>query len=263
VTAPDRRQQLSGRRIIVIGASRGIGAATVRAYAREGATVAALDLNVDGGEGTVSATSDTQGSARFFMCDVSSRASVDAAFAAATDWLGGLDVMVNAAGVEARAPAAEITVAEWDSLFAVNVRGTFLTNQAAFAYLRQWGGAIVNFGSDAGLQAYPDGAHYSASKGAVMSLTRTLSGEWGRYNIRVNAVLPAIWTPMYDEFRSRRTREELEEHDAEQSRRIPLGGRLGDPDRDLAPVMVFLAGEGARFITGQLISVNGGFVSVR
>lgn len=258
-----RPPELAGRWIIVTGAARGIGATTVLAFAREGADVAALDVDLAGGEATVAATTASLGAASFFACDVSSRTSVEAAFAAATAWLGGLDVMVNAAGIERRAAAAEISDDQWDSLFAVNVRGTFLTNQVAFAHLKQHGGAIINFGSDAGLLPYPEGAHYSASKGAVMSLTRTLSGEWGRYNVRVNAVLPAMWTPMYDEFRSRRTPEELAAHDAAQAQQIPLGGKLGDPDRDLAPVMIFLAGDGAHFMTGQLIAVNGGSNGVR
>ena len=96
-----------------------------------------------------------------------------------------------------------------------------------------------------------------------MSWTRTAAAEWGGDNITVNALLPAMWTPMYEEFRSRMRPENLAAHDAAMAARVPLGGRLGDPDRDLGPVMVFLASDGSRFITGQLISVNGGLGSVR
>lgn len=145
----------------------------------------------------------------------------------------------------------------------MNAKGTFLTAQAVFPYLRENGGTVINFGSDAALIPYPNGAHYSASKGAVLSLTRTLAAEWGRYGIRVNSVDPVIWTGMYDGYRARMTEEELAAHDAEQARTIPLGGKLGDPDSDLAPVLNFLVSDDSRFITGQIISVNGGAVQVR
>ena len=103
-------------------------------------------------------------------------------------------------------------------------------------------------------------AHYSAAKGAVMAWTRTVAQEWAPYGITVNAILPAIWTPMYDAHRARMTEEERALHDLQMQYAVPLGGRLGDPDRDLAPVLVFLAGDGARFITGQAIAVDGGMV---
>ena len=126
-----------------------------------------------------------------------------------------------------------------------------LTNQAACRAMRVAGGRIINFGSDAGLGPYPNGAHYSASKGAVMAWTRTVAVEWARFGITVNSVVPAIWTPMYDEHRARMTPDELGQHDAVMRLRVPLGGRLGDPDADLGPVMVFLASDDARFITAR------------
>ena len=92
---------------------------------------------------------------------------------------------------------------------------------------------------------------------------RTAAFSWGRYGITVNAVHPAIWTPMYQDFRDRMTEDEQRAHDAVQAQRIPLRGRLGDPELDFAPVMVFLASDGARFITGQILAVNGGGQMVR
>jgi NAD(P)-dependent dehydrogenase (short-subunit alcohol dehydrogenase family) len=96
-----------------------------------------------------------------------------------------------------------------------------------------------------------------------MALTRTIAGDWGRYGIRANSVVPAIWTPMFDEARGRMSAEELAALDATFAALIPLGGKLGDPSTDLAPVLVFLASDASKFITGQIISVNGGLGQVR
>jgi NAD(P)-dependent dehydrogenase (short-subunit alcohol dehydrogenase family) len=257
---------LTGKRIIVTGGARGIGAASVRVFAAEGARVASLDILDDAGSQVADeAAAKGPGTALFRHCDVTDRKQVDRVFAEVVAALGGLDVLASIAGVEGNAPAADITEEEWDRVFAVNVKGTLFTNQAAFRAMRasQVGGRIINVGSDAGLLGQPNSAHYSASKGAVMSWTRTAAAEWGRDNITVNSLLPAMWTPMYDEFRAHMTPEALAGHDATMAAVIPLGGRLGDPDRDLGPVMVFLASDGSRFITGQLISVNGGLNSVR
>jgi len=256
--------QLEGVRIIVTGGARGIGEATVRAYVAEGAHVASLDVLDDAGRAVVDEVGGKgPGRARYVHADIARRAEVDAAFDEAVGWLGGLDVLANVAGVERHGAAEELTDEEWDLVFDVNVKGTLHTNQAAFRAMRDHGGRILNFGSDAGLNPYPGGGHYSASKGAVMAWTRTAAVEWARYGITVNSVVPAIWTPMYDEYRARMSAEELATHDAAMAATVPLGGRLGDPVRDLAPVMVFLAGDGARFITGQIISVNGGLNTVR
>jgi NAD(P)-dependent dehydrogenase (short-subunit alcohol dehydrogenase family) len=97
----------------------------------------------------------------------------------------------------------------------------------------------------------------------VVSYARTIAAEWGRYGIRANCVIPAIWTPMYDEHRKRMDAATLAAHDAQMAALIPLGGKLGDPTTDLAPVLAFLASDGAKFITAQIISANGGLGQVR
>jgi len=257
--------QLHGKRIIVTGGARGIGAATVRAFAAESAQVASLDvLDDDGRRVADEASEQGPGRAQYHHCDIADRASVDSVFSEVVDDLGRLDVLANIAGVEGHAPAATVSDAEWDRVFGVNVKGTLYTNQAAYRVMRPGGGGrIINVGSDAALGPSPNGAHYSASKGAVMSWTRAVAADWGRDGITVNALLPAMWTTMYDGYRATLSDQDRSRHDARMAERIPLGGRLGDPDRDLAPVMVFLAGDGSRFITGQLISVNGGLVFLR
>ncbi|MET0402213.1 MAG: SDR family NAD(P)-dependent oxidoreductase [Cystobacter sp.] len=254
--------QLQDKRIIITGGARGIGAATVRAYVAEGANVVSLDVLDAPGQRVVDEARGP-GTARYLHCDVSNPQSVNAAFAAATEHLGGLDVLAHVAGIDRHAPAEDISAEEFDLVFAVNVRGTLLTNQAAFRAMKQGGGHIINFGSDAGLIPYPGAGHYAASKGAVMAWTRTAAAEWGRHGITVNCVVPAMWTPMYEETRALMSPEQLAQHDAAMKGMVPLGGRLGDTDKHLSPVMVFLAGRGADFITGQLLPVNGGLGQVR
>jgi NAD(P)-dependent dehydrogenase (short-subunit alcohol dehydrogenase family) len=249
--------QLEGKRIIVTGGASGIAAAAVRAYAREGARVAALDVNDEAGRAVATAAGPA---VTYHHCDVSRRAEVDAVFDRAATAMGGLDVLAHVAGVERGTPADSIPDAEWDLVFDVNVKGTLYTNQAAFRHLREHGGRIINFGSGAAVRGQRGSAHYSAAKAAVMAWTRTVAQEWAAHRIAVNAILPAIWTPMYDAHRARMSESELAIHDLTMRHVIPLGGRLGDPDGDLAPVMVFLAGDGARFITGQAISVDGGMI---
>ena len=249
--------QLTDRRIIVTGGASGIAAAAVRAFAREGARVVSLDIDDAGGR-RVAAEAGARVAYRH--CDVSRRDEVAAVFDQAAAELGGLDVLVHAAAVERSLPAEEISAEEWDRLTEVNVKGTVWTNQAAFRHMRAHGGRIVNFGSGAGIRGQRGSAHYSASKGAVMAWTRTVAQEWARYGITVNSVVPAIWTPMYDAYRSRMGEQERTIHDMGMQHLIPLGGRLGDPDRDAAPVLVFLASDAARFLTGQAIAVDGGMI---
>jgi NAD(P)-dependent dehydrogenase (short-subunit alcohol dehydrogenase family) len=249
---------LENRRIVVTGGASGMGAALVRALPEEGARVVSLDVNVEG-----LGVAEEAGAA-FVTCDVSSKESVDDAFLRATEHLGGLDVLIHAAGIAPGAPAEELSLDSWSKAMAVNATGTFLTNQAAFSYLRDAGGGrIINFASIAGIEGRPGKAGYSASKGAVVAWTRTVAVEWARYGITLNAVAPAIWTPMYDKTRRAMTPEELEAHDAQRAAMIPIGGKLGDPERDLVPVIVFLAGDGARFMTGQTFAVDGGMLKVR
>jgi len=253
--------QLRGKRIIVTGGASGIGAAVVEACALEGASVTALDLNDAAGQEVVQRCAAHQaGAVGFVHCDVSQQASVQAAFAQAAQAMGGLDVLVHAAAIAPGAPAEAIQVEDWDRLFAINTRGTLLTNQSAFEHMKAHGGRIINFASAAGVSGYPGKAHYAATKGAVLAWTRSVAREWGRYGITVNAIAPAMATPMYAKTRASMSAQQLAEHDAYMAANIPIGGKLGDPQRDLAPVLVFLAGEGSRFITGQTLPIDGGML---
>lgn len=256
---------VSGLRVVVTGGASGMGAAIVKDLAAHGAHVVSFDRDAANGQPIAEAAdrASAEGSARYKPCDVADERSVEAAFAAACSHLGGLDVLVHAAGIAPGAPAGEITLADWEQVFAINARGTFLTNQAAFHRMKERGGRIINFASAAGVIGLANKAHYAATKGAVVAWTRTVAKEWGRHGITVNCIAPAIETPMYHKTRSLMAPEALAALDARLAVEMPIDGRLGDPDRDLAPVVRFMAGPGSRFMTGQIFSVDGGAMMVR
>lgn len=256
---------LKGKRIIVTGSARGMGAATVRAYVQAGANVIGMDVADEAGaEVAAEASSLGLGTAAYLHVDVSDRQSVETAFARACEQLGGLDVLAHPAAIQRSSDASDVSVEDWDLMFAVNVRGTMLTNQVARRYIKDaGGGSIINFGSISGQRPEPTAAAYSAAKGAVHAWTRTAAGTWGKDNIRVNAILPAMATPMYQEARARSTEAQNTANYWRNLNSIAMGGEYGDPDRDLGPVMVFLASDASRFITGQLIPVDGGQTNVR
>ena len=257
--------ELSGKRIVVTGCASGMGAATVRAFVKAGAHVVGMDISNDAGRAVCAdAAAGGPGEISYVSVDVADCDRVEAAFAEADDLLGGLDALAHPAAIHAASAAGEVTVDEWDRMFAVNVRGTVLTNQAAYRRLKAAGGGpIINFGSISGQRAEPGAAAYSASKGAVHAWTRTAAGTWGAEGVRVNAVLPAIKTPMFQASWDQATDEERTEKFWRNIHSIALGQEYGDPDRDLGPVMVFLASDASRFITGQLIPVDGGQGNVR
>jgi NAD(P)-dependent dehydrogenase (short-subunit alcohol dehydrogenase family) len=250
--------ELTGRKVIITGGASGMGAGTVRGFSRLGARVVSLDINAEAGDVLAK-----EAGADFLACDVTSAQSVESATREAVGILGGLDVLVNAAGIAPLGPAAETSLSTWERTIAVNATGTFLTNTAAFPYLKDKGGRVINFASSAGIIGFPTKAAYSASKGAVVAWTRTLALEWARYAITVNAMAPAIWTPMYDITRSEMSPEQLAAHDAALARTVPLGGRLGDIERDFLPVIAFVASPASRFMTGQMFAADGGLLPMR
>ncbi len=258
--------QLQGKRIIVTGGASGIGAGTVRAYAREGAFVCALDRNDSLGEQVAAEAADyNAGRVAYFHCDIADRDQVFEVFEQAETAMGGLDVLANVAGIEASGAAEDFQPDALARMWSVNIDGTVYTNQAACQLMqKQGGGAIINFASDAALAGMPNSALYAASKGAVLSWTKTVAYEWGvKFNIRCNSVCPAIRTPMYEAWLAGLSEEERQTHLAAEKLRVPIGGSMGDVDEDMAPVMVFLASDASRFMDGQIFCVNGGRNMVR
>ena len=251
---------IEGKKIIVTGSASGMGEATLKAYVQAGANVIGMDVSDDtGGLICENANNDGPGRCSYLHVDVSDKSSVSDAFAKANDILDGLDVLAHPAAIQRPSDASEVSVEDWDLMLAVNVKGTMLTNQIAQSYMKfNGGGSIMNFGSISGLRPEPAASAYSAAKGAVHSWTRTAAGSWGKDNIRVNAILPAMATPMYRAARERSSEEENLASHWRNSVPIALGQEYGDPEKDLAPVMIFFASDASKFITGQLIPVDGG-----
>ncbi|WP_242153502.1 SDR family NAD(P)-dependent oxidoreductase [Sphingomonas sp. BAUL-RG-20F-R05-02] len=255
---------VQGKRVIVTGGASGIAAAAVVAFLAAGAEVAVIDVAEHGADAVAAAGAGAPGKVAYYRASVSDRAATFAAVDAAAATMGGIDALVHAAGVQQYKPAEDLTDEDWEHVVGINARGTMIINQAVFPHMKAAGaGRIVNFASAAGMVGVRGCAHYSASKGAVLAWTRVVAQDWARYGIAVNAVVPAIWTEMYQRTRDGMTPEGLTQHDAAMAQMIPLGGRLGDPLRDMAPVLLFLVSDGARFINGQTIAVDGGMVPTR
>ena len=180
----------------------------------------------------------------------------------AHDALGGLDVLLHAAGLWMPSTPEALDEADLDFLLATNVKSTVYTNQAAFEHMKGTGGAIVNLGSSEGVKGNPAAAAYALTKAAVHGWTRSAAKAWGRYGITVNSLSPAVYTPGSERFFESvgpEARPVVEQRIADM---IVIGGKLGDPITDLGPMIVFLASPGARFITGQLLAVDGGAMMV-
>ncbi|MBI4883186.1 MAG: SDR family oxidoreductase [Actinobacteria bacterium] len=246
--------RLAGRRVIITGAARGIGAAIAETFAREGAALALLDVTGD----RCRLTADNLGAVAIEV-DLADPDSTRNAVTAAIDALGGVDVLVNHAGILQMAPLLDITVESWDLTFDINVRAMLLTTQVAARSMiaanvgaQVNGGVIINMASMGGKLGSPNQAHYAASKAAVISLTRVSAMELGQHNIRVNCICPGyVLTEMGA---STRTPEMV----AKWSAQSPLG-RCAEP-AEVADMALFLASDEARYCTGQAVNVTGGMV---
>ncbi|EFX01004.1 sorbitol dehydrogenase [Grosmannia clavigera kw1407] len=258
--------QLDAKRIIVTGGSQGIGESVVRAYAAEGATVVSMDVkDAVGIKVAEESTAAGPGTVTYKTLDITSKSAVTSAFAAAAEELGGLDVLVHVAGIHKHAPSDDSPEDFIELITKINIWGTLFTNAAAYQLMKKGGqgGAIINFGSEAGLTSEVSNAYYGMTKGAVHTWTRSVAREWRPAGVGVNAVLPYVATPMYYGFRDALSPEQLKEHMKLLKEQFPLGGNLGDPAKDLVPVMVFLASDASHWMTGQLFPVDGGFIALR
>jgi NAD(P)-dependent dehydrogenase (short-subunit alcohol dehydrogenase family) len=241
--------------VIVTGAAQGIGRAVALRLAASGAQVAVWDSRIDGAEETARLCEAQGATARAWRVDVGSADQIEAAMAEVERAWGKPDGLVNNAGIFPRARALDMALAEWEQVLRVNLTGTFLCARAAARFMKAaGGGVIVNMASGRALAGAANGAHYSASKGAIIALTKSLALDWAPYGIRVNCVIPGL---------ADTAQPRVEMSDSElyaMGARIPLG-RIGTPE-DIAAVVAFLLGPDSAYMTGQSVAVNGGAIMI-
>jgi len=244
--------RFTGKVAVVTGAGSGIGRATALRLASEGAVVACLDLAEDAAAKTAARACEEGGQGRAFACDVSDPVSVLASVEALVGNLGPPDAVCNIAGIGMFAHTVDQTLDGWDRILAVNLTGTFLMCQATLPYLLERSGNIVNAASNAGIKGQPYSAAYCASKGGVVQLTKALAVEYMERGVRVNAVAPGgVETPMIGSFEvpegaSRHLMAKLV---------TPMG--FVKPEQ-VAKVIAFLASDDGDYMTGAIVSVDGG-----
>ena len=241
---------------VVTGAARGIGAATALQFAREGSAVAVLDLDEQSCAETVDRIKASGGTAIAFGCDVADETQVDAVINKVAGELGGVDVLVNNAGVLRDNLLHKMSVSDWDTVMSVHLRGAFLCSRAAQRHMvAKRSGKIVNTSSVSALGNRGQ-ANYAAAKAGIQGLTRTLAMELGPFNINVNAVAPGFIVTEMTDATAARVGISAADMRAKAAEITPLR-RVGRPE-DIARVAGFLASDAASFITGQTIYVDGG-----
>jgi NAD(P)-dependent dehydrogenase (short-subunit alcohol dehydrogenase family) len=243
---------LQGKVAIVTGGGRGIGRAFVLGLAREGASIVAADLDAPNAAESAELARQLDAPALGLEVDVAQRSSVLAMIEQARTELGGIDILINDAGIYPRSTFLEMDEALWDRVIDTNLKGTFLCSQAAARLMVEQGrgGRIINLASRAAFVSHVRGPHYSASKAGIVALTRAMALELGPHRITANLIAPGATNTAMPRLG------QSEEQLFAAGSRIPLG-RIAEPE-DMVPAMLFIVGEGGAYITGQTLHVNGG-----
>jgi NAD(P)-dependent dehydrogenase (short-subunit alcohol dehydrogenase family) len=254
--------RVSGKTCIVTGASLGIGRACALRLAEEGARLALFDVLDDAGAALVAELNAKGAKARYWHVDVGSERAVHAAIDEVAAHFGGVDVLVNNAGIAgANKPTHEITEEEWDRVQAINVKGVFFCVKHAIAHLRRaGGGSVINLSSIYGLVGAADVPPYHASKGAVRLMSKNDALIYATDRVRVNSIHPGfIWTPMVEHHLRDSGATDIDAARREVGLLHPLG-HMGDVD-DIAWGVVYLASDEAKFVTGAELVIDGGYTA--
>jgi NAD(P)-dependent dehydrogenase (short-subunit alcohol dehydrogenase family) len=247
--------RLAGKVAIITGAASGLGRASAKLFAEQGASVVVADRDGAGGLETVTQIRDTGGQAEFIETDVAVADDVDAMVAKAVTCFGKLDVLFNNAGIAIRKPVADLSEDEWDRCIDTNLKGVFLGSKSAIPeMIRGGGGSIINTASIYGVVGGRTRAAYSASKGGIVNLTRSMALDYASQNIRVNCICPGfVETPLLKKILGT---------EAEFQALVDMHpmGRLGRPI-ETAYAAVYLASDEAAFTTGIALPVDGGYTA--
>ena len=249
---------LEGQVAIVTGGAQGIGYAIAEELALAGASIAVFDLELDPAQSAASALSANGVTARGYAVDVSNSKLVDDSFAQVVADFGRLDIVINNAGVSFVGPhIKDVTDEVWNTSVGVMQSGVFYCMRAASRYfLPQRSGSVVNISSIRGLTSSPGRIAYSATKAAVIMMTRVAAGEWAPYGVRANAIAPGVQrTPMWD------NDVKLGVIDEEYIVGVTPAGRLGDP-REMGKLAVYLCSDAASYINGTCVTIDGGLTTV-
>lgn len=244
---------LDGKVAIVTGSGSGMGVGIALALAKAGAAVALVGRTAETLEKTRAQIAEAGGRAIAVVCDITDRTQVNAAVARAEAELGPVWLLVNNAVSTDNRPIEEVDDANLDLVLRSSIHGSLYMMQACFPTMKQRGGRIVNFGSGGATMGLPEVGAYAIAKEGVRGLTKTAATGWGQYGITVNTVCPMVATPLFDVWW-----ESLSEAEkAQQTAMIPMR-RMGDGEKDVGSLIVFLASEGAGYITSRTLHVDGG-----
>lgn len=250
---------LTDKTVLITGGASGIGYAAVQAFLNQQANVVVADIDEAQGEAMIRKENNDR--LHFVRTDITDEPACQNAIRSAADKFGGLDVLINNAGIEIVAPIHEMELSDWNKVLNVNLTGMFLMSKHALKYMLKSGkGNIINTCSVGGVVAWPDIPAYNASKGGVLQLTRSMAVDYAKHNIRVNCVCPGIIdTPLNEKSFLENNEGTLEEIKKEKAKVNPLL-RLGKPE-EIAHVMLFLASDLSSYMTGSAITADGGYTA--